>query len=101
MPVNFNDTKVHLCFLALFKDEVGLIAVNDAFVLEGMVFTILEKHLKDHPAYIKIIELFHQVRVSRCSSAVSIGLNNKNITTINHIAHVTFKELLNWEFFLS
>ena len=65
--------KLHPFFLAVLKDEVGLIAVNDAFVLEGMVFTILEKHLKDHPAYVKIMELFHQVRVSRYSSIVCIG----------------------------
>lgn len=41
------------------QEGVGLIAINDAFLLEGSIYTILKKYFRSHPAYIDIIELFH------------------------------------------
>ena len=38
-----------------------MIAINDAFMLESSIYIILKKHFKQHPAYIDIIELFHEV----------------------------------------
>jgi farnesyl diphosphate synthase len=39
---------------------VGMIAINDAFLLESAIFVILKKQFRSHPAYIDIIELFHE-----------------------------------------
>lgn len=38
---------------------VGMIAINDAFMLESCIYHILKKHFRNHPAYIDLVELFH------------------------------------------
>jgi len=40
---------------------VGLVAINDAFLLESMIYRILSKYFKDQPYYVDILELFHEV----------------------------------------
>ena len=40
---------------------VGMIAINDAFMLESSIYLILKKYFKSHPAYIDLVELFHEV----------------------------------------
>ncbi|KAL2863246.1 bifunctional (2E,6E)-farnesyl diphosphate synthase/dimethylallyltranstransferase [Aspergillus lucknowensis] len=39
---------------------VGLIAINDAFLLESGIYVILKKQFRSHPAYVDFIELFHE-----------------------------------------
>lgn len=43
------------------NEGVGLIAINDAFMLEGAIYLILKQRFRSHPAYIDIVELFHEV----------------------------------------
>ena len=43
------------------KDGVGMIAINDAFMLEASIYFILKKHFRSHPAYIDLVELFQEV----------------------------------------
>lgn len=38
-----------------------MIAINDAFLLESTIYIILKKHFRSHPAYLDLIELFHEV----------------------------------------
>ncbi|KIW80375.1 farnesyl pyrophosphate synthase [Fonsecaea pedrosoi CBS 271.37] len=40
---------------------VGMIAINDAFMLESSIYLILKKHFRSHAAYIDLVELFHEV----------------------------------------
>ena len=40
---------------------VGMIAINDAFLLESSIYSLLKKHFRSHPAYLDLIELFHEV----------------------------------------
>ncbi|RAH78151.1 hypothetical protein BO86DRAFT_392083 [Aspergillus japonicus CBS 114.51] len=42
-------------------DGVGLIAINDAFLLESGIYIILKKYFRSHPAYIDFVELFHEI----------------------------------------
>ncbi|KAL7625369.1 hypothetical protein AAE478_004586 [Parahypoxylon ruwenzoriense] len=42
-------------------DGVGMIAINDSFMLESAIYTLLKKHFKTHPSYIEMVELFHEV----------------------------------------
>jgi len=42
-------------------DGVGMIAINDAFMLESAIYTLLRKYFRDHPRYVDMIELFHEV----------------------------------------
>ena len=43
------------------RPGVGLIAINDAFLLESAIYQILKKHFRSHPSYIDLVELFHEV----------------------------------------
>lgn len=42
------------------QEGVGMIAINDAFLLESAIYTLLKKHFRSHPAYLDLIELLHE-----------------------------------------
>ena len=42
-------------------DGVGMIAINDAFLLESAIYQLLKKHFRQHPNYIDMVELFHDI----------------------------------------
>ncbi|KAL6910787.1 terpenoid synthase [Trichoderma evansii] len=42
------------------QDGVGMIAINDSFLLEAGIYIILKKYFRDHPRYIELVELFHE-----------------------------------------
>ncbi|KAK3905325.1 farnesyl pyrophosphate synthase [Staphylotrichum tortipilum] len=42
-------------------EGVGMIAINDAFMLEAAIYTLLKKYFRDHPRYVDFLELFHEV----------------------------------------
>ncbi|KAI4223128.1 MAG: hypothetical protein L6R40_008528 [Gallowayella cf. fulva] len=39
--------------------KVGMIAINDAFMLESSIYILLRHHFKPHPSYPDLLELFH------------------------------------------
>ncbi|KAJ5908644.1 hypothetical protein N7495_001326 [Penicillium taxi] len=41
-------------------EGVGLIAINDAFMLESAIYLVLKQRFRSHPAYIDLVELFHE-----------------------------------------
>ncbi|KAF3481322.1 uncharacterized protein GIQ15_04081 [Arthroderma uncinatum] len=41
--------------------NVGMAAVNDAPMLESAIYILLKKYFRDHPAYVDMVELFHEV----------------------------------------
>lgn len=41
--------------------KVGMIAINDAFMLESSIYILLKKHYRQHQGYIDMVELFHDV----------------------------------------
>lgn len=42
-------------------EDVGLSALNDATMLENSIYIILQRYFREHPAYIPLMELFHDV----------------------------------------
>ncbi|PFH48250.1 hypothetical protein AMATHDRAFT_76816 [Amanita thiersii Skay4041] len=40
--------------------EVGMIAINDSFMLESAIYRLLKVHFKDQPYYIDLMDLFHE-----------------------------------------
>ncbi|KAI0095787.1 terpenoid synthase [Hypoxylon sp. NC0597] len=42
------------------QEGVGMVAINDAFLLESAIYMLLKKYFKTHPAYVDMIELFHE-----------------------------------------
>lgn len=43
------------------QPNVGMVAINDAFLLETSIYILLKKHFRSHPAYVDLLELFHEV----------------------------------------
>jgi farnesyl diphosphate synthase len=43
------------------QEGVGMIAINDAFMLEAAIYTLLKKFFRGHPRYVDLLELFHEV----------------------------------------
>ncbi|GAB7351106.1 hypothetical protein MBLNU459_g1571t1 [Dothideomycetes sp. NU459] len=41
--------------------KVGMIAINDAFMLESSIYLLLKKYFKQEKNYVDLIELFHEV----------------------------------------
>lgn len=39
--------------------KVGMIAINDAFMLESSIYVLLAKHFRSHPSYGQFLEIFH------------------------------------------
>ncbi|KAF9975773.1 Farnesyl pyrophosphate synthetase [Actinomortierella ambigua] len=41
-------------------ESVGMVAINDAFILESAIYFFLKKHFKKDSYYVDLIELFHE-----------------------------------------
>eukprot|EP01114_Cavostelium_apophysatum_P011156 TRINITY_DN2534_c0_g1_i1.p2 TRINITY_DN2534_c0_g1~~TRINITY_DN2534_c0_g1_i1.p2 ORF type:complete len:407 (+),score=118.85 TRINITY_DN2534_c0_g1_i1:54-1223(+) len=41
------------------NDTIGNIAINDAFILEAIIYRILKKHFSTEPYYVDLLNLFH------------------------------------------
>ncbi|KAF0331463.1 Farnesyl pyrophosphate synthase [Colletotrichum sp. SAR11_59] len=42
-------------------EGVGNIAINDSFMLEAAIYTLLKRFFREHASYVDLIELFHEV----------------------------------------
>ncbi|MCJ1310378.1 Farnesyl pyrophosphate synthetase [Agyrium rufum] len=38
---------------------VSTVAINDSFMLESAIYLLLKQHFRSHPAYVDLLELFH------------------------------------------
>lgn len=38
-----------------------MVAINDGILLDAAIYRLLRKHLRAHPAYTELLDLFHQV----------------------------------------
>ncbi|EHL02094.1 putative Farnesyl pyrophosphate synthase [Glarea lozoyensis 74030] len=43
------------------QPHVGMVAINDAFMLEAGIYILLKKYFRKHQSYVDLIELFHEV----------------------------------------
>jgi farnesyl diphosphate synthase len=41
--------------------SVGMIAINDSFMLEASIYNLLKRHFRHLPCYVDLLELFHEV----------------------------------------
>nr|XP_023019940.1 farnesyl pyrophosphate synthase-like [Leptinotarsa decemlineata]AKO63325.1 farnesyl pyrophosphate synthase [Leptinotarsa decemlineata] len=53
------------------NENVGMNAVIDGTLLESSIYSILRKYFFDHPSYVPILELFHDVTL-KCSMGKSL-----------------------------
>ena len=43
------------------QPSVGMIAINDAFMLESSIYILLRKHFRHEKCYVDLLELFHDI----------------------------------------
>jgi farnesyl diphosphate synthase len=43
------------------QSHVGMVAINDAFMLESSIYILLKKYFRTHASYVDLLELFHEV----------------------------------------
>ena len=53
-------------------EGVNLLAINDAYLLEGSIYYLLKKHFRTEPYYIHLLEVFHDVSIP-CAIARAHG----------------------------
>ncbi|KFA65712.1 hypothetical protein S40285_04810 [Stachybotrys chlorohalonatus IBT 40285] len=41
-------------------EGVGMIAINDSIILEAAIYILLRKYFRSHPAYVDLVDLFHE-----------------------------------------
>lgn len=58
-------------------EGVNLIAINDAFMLEGAIYQLLKTHFRGEAYYVHLLEVFHEVSNSariRCLISLTSDL---------------------------
>jgi farnesyl diphosphate synthase len=43
------------------RPTVGNIAINDSFIVESQIYSMLKRHCRNKPYYVDLLELFHEV----------------------------------------
>ena len=75
------------------RGEVGLSAINDALMIESFIYYILKKYLKQHPQYISIIELFHDVSI-RTEFGQMLDMTNEK-TSLDSFCLERYSQMVN------
>jgi farnesyl diphosphate synthase len=42
------------------QPQIGMIAINDAFMLEGAIYMLIKWHFRSEPYYVDLLDLFHE-----------------------------------------
>lgn len=62
-------------------DSVGLIAINDALMIENAVYAILKQHFSHLDCYVALMELFHEVTyITTCGQSLDLLNSNKSVS---------------------
>jgi len=76
------------------RPSVGMVAINDAFMLESSIYLLLKKYFRNSKHYVDLIELFHEVAFQtemgqQCDLLTApedkIDLNNFNLEKYSFI----------------
>lgn len=43
------------------KPEVGMLAINDAFIMESAIYVLLKKYFREFSCYVNLVELYHEI----------------------------------------
>ena len=43
------------------NEGIGMIAINDSFMLESAIYYLLKKHFRQESYYVDLLDLFHEV----------------------------------------
>ena len=66
------------------RENVGMIAINDSIMIEMCIYQLLKHHFKSHPAYVEMMELFHdttfQTEVGQMMDLLTAPENNVDLS---------------------
>ncbi|XP_073847747.1 uncharacterized protein [Musca autumnalis] len=64
--------------------QVGLIALNDALMLENGIYVLLKKHFSSLGCYIDLMELFHEITfITACGQSLDMLSANNNVLSFS------------------
>jgi farnesyl diphosphate synthase len=73
------------------KPEVGLIAINDSFLLEAAIYHLIKNHFRKEDYYIDLVELFHetshQTEVGQLIDLVTAPEDHVDLSKFNLTKH--------------
>lgn len=98
---NSTTRRGQLCWHKL--DEVGLIAINDSFMIENAVFSVLKNHFRDTECYTDLLELFHEVIfITTCGQTLDLLTANKDIQsfTMDNYKSIVANKTAYYSFYL-
>ena len=62
-------------------EDVGLIAINDAALIESAIYAILKQHFSHLDCYVDLMELFHEITfITNCGQAMDMLISRNTIT---------------------
>ncbi|KAH8407461.1 hypothetical protein KR222_001467 [Zaprionus bogoriensis] len=65
-------------------ENVGLIAINDAIMIESALYTILKQHFAHLDCYVALLELFHEISfITTCGQSLDQLNSNKSVSDFN------------------
>ncbi|XP_013105083.2 uncharacterized protein LOC106085401 [Stomoxys calcitrans] len=81
--------------------DVGLIALNDALMMENALYALLKKYFRTADCYVDLMELFHEITyITACgqcldllnanNDVLSFSMEKYNATVANKTAYYTF-----------
>ncbi|KAI1853788.1 hypothetical protein JX265_003878 [Neoarthrinium moseri] len=88
------------------QPEVGMVAINDAFMLESAIYMILKQYFKAHPAYIDMVELFHetsfQTEIGQLCDLLTApeGRSNLHNYSLEKYTHIVVYKTAYYSFYL-
>lgn len=63
-------------------EDVGMMAVNDALMVENCIYYILKKNFDHQPYYVKLMELFHEaMMITAFGQTLDMHMADKNVTS--------------------
>jgi len=60
--------------------HVNLIAINDAFMVDALMYRLLKRHFKDEPYYAQIVDLFQETSFqTECGQLIDLQCDNMDL----------------------
>jgi farnesyl diphosphate synthase len=88
------------------QPDVGMVAINDAFMLESAIYLLLKQYFKAHPAYADMMELFHEVtfqtEIGQLCDLLTAPEGRSNLTnfSLEKYTHIVIYKTAYYSFYL-
>lgn len=77
---NSSTRRGQLCWHKL--ENVGLIAINDALMMENVIYSLLKHHFRNMNCYVDIMELFHEITfITTCGQSLDLIQSRNNVSS--------------------